>query len=182
MAVPIQKQRMTIEEFQRLGETEERLELLYGEVVEMSPIGPAHASVVRRLLRLFSLRLSSQAIVDAQSPIVLREQESEPQPDLNLLRLREDFYSTGTPEPGDIFLSVEVADSSLYRDRNVKMPLYAQTGVPETWLVDLNSETVWVYRQPSPEGYRDVRPYRRGESISPEAFPETSFAVDEILG
>jgi Uma2 family endonuclease len=182
MAVPFQKQRMTIEEFQRLGKTEERLELIYGEVVEMSPIGPNHSAVVRRLIRLFSLRLSSQALVDAQSPIVLREQESEPQPDLNLLRLQEDFYSSGTPEPGDLFLSVEVADSSLSYDRNVKMRLYAEAGVPESWLVDLNSETIWVYRRPSPTGYRDVRPYHRGDSIAPEAFPETSFTVDEILG
>jgi hypothetical protein len=182
MAVPFQKQRMTIEEFQRLGKTEERLELIYGEVIEMSPIGPNHCSVVRRLNRLFSLRLISHSIVDVQSPIVLREQESEPQPDLNLLRLQEDFYSAGTPEPGDLFLSVEVADSSLSYDRNVKMRLYSEAGVPESWLVDLKSDTVWVYRQPSPTGYRDMRPYRRGESIAPEAFPETAFAVDEILG
>jgi len=182
MAVPIQKQRMTIEEFQRLGETEERLELIYGEVVEMSPIGPNHSAVVRRLNRLFSSRLSAWTLVDAQNPIVLRDQESEPQPDLNLLRLREDFYSSGTPEPGDLFLSVEVADSSLSYDRNVKMLLYAEAGIPESWLVDLNSELVWVYRGPSPRGYQDARSYRRGESISPEAFPEVSFQVDDILG
>jgi Uma2 family endonuclease len=182
MAVPIQKQRMTIEEFQQLGKTEERLELIYGEVVEMSPIGPNHSAVVRRLNRLFSLKVISLAIVDVQSPLVLREQESEPQPDLNLLRLKDDFYWTKTPEPGDLFLSVEVADSSLSYDRNVKMRLYAEAGIPESWLVDLKSGTVWVYRQPSPTGYRDVHSYRRGESIAPEAFPEIAFTVDEILG
>lgn len=182
MAVPIQKQRMTIEEFQQLGETEERLELIYGEVVEMSPIGPNHCAVVRRLIRLFSSRLSAQPIIDAQNPIVLREQESEPQPDLNLLRLKEDFYSSGIPESDSLFLSIEVADSSLSYDRNVKMRLYAEAGIPESWLVDLKSDTIWVYRQPSPTGYRDVHSYRRGDSIALEAFPDVSFTVDEILG
>jgi Uma2 family endonuclease len=187
MAVPIQKRFVTIDEYHRMGRQgifplDARLELIRGEIIEMSPIGPAHAGSVRRFIRNFSARLSSYAIVDAQNPVELRDQESEPQPDIALLRLRNDLYSTATPEPGDTLLVVEVADSSLSFDRKVKMHLYAEAGIPESWLVDLNSETLFVFRRPSPEGYQDVRAYRRGESVSPETFPQVSFTVDEILG
>ena len=187
MAVPFQKRFVTLDEYHRMAEDgafppDARLELIRGEIVEMSPIGPGHSASVRRFNRNFSALLSPYALVDVQNPILLREQESEPQPDLALLRLRDDFYSTGTPTPEDILLVVEVADSSLSYDRKVKMHLYAESGIPESWLVALTSGTIFVYRQPSPEGYQDVRAYRRGETIYPEAFPETSFAVDEILG
>jgi Uma2 family endonuclease len=187
MAVPIQKQLVTLDEYHRMADDgvfppEARLELIRGEIVEMSPIGPGHSGSVRRFIRLFSSRLGDYAMVDAQNPVLLREQESEPQPDLTLLRLQDDFYSTGTPTPDDTLLVVEVAESSLSYDRKVKMHLYAEAGIPESWLVDVNSKTLFVYRRPSPEGYRDVRAYRRGESVSPEAFPDVQFTVDEMLG
>ncbi len=187
MAVPIQKRFVTIDEYHRMGEQgafppDARVELIRGEIVEMSPIGPAHAGSVRRFIRNFSARLSPFAIVDAQNPVELRDQESEPQPDITLLRLQDDLYSTATPTPGDTLLVVEVAESSLSFDRRVKMHLYAEAGIPESWLVDLNSETLFVYRQPTPEGYQDVRAYQRGESVSPEAFPNVSFTLEEILG
>jgi len=187
MAVPIQKRFVTLDEYHRMAEEgafppDARVELIRGEIVEMSPIGPAHAGSVRRFIRNFSSRLSPYAVVDAQNPVELRDQESEPQPDITLLRLRDDLYSTATPTPGDTFLVVEVADSSLSFDRRVKMHLYAEAGIPESWLVDLNSETLFVYRRPSPDGYQDVRAYRRGESVAPEAFPDVLFTVDEVLG
>jgi Uma2 family endonuclease len=187
MAVPIQKRFVTVDEYHRMGEEgifppDARVELIRGEIVEMSPIGPAHAGSVRRFIRNFSARLSPYAMVDAQNPVELRDQESEPQPDITLLRLRDDCYSTATPEPADTLLVVEVAESSLSYDRKVKMHLYAEAGIPESWLVDLNSGTLFVYRRPSPEGYQDVRAYRRGESVSPEAFPDVSFTIEEILG
>ena len=186
MAVPIQKRFVTIDEYHRMGEEgvfppDARLELIRGEIVEMSPIGPRHSGSVRRFNRYFSARLSLYAIVDVQNPVELRDQESEPQPDITLLRLRDDCYSTATPEPGDTFLVVEVAESSLSFDRRVKIPLYAEAGIPESWLADLSSSTLFVYRRPSPEGYQDVRAYRRGESVSLEAFPETQFAVTDIF-
>ena len=187
MAVPIQKRFVTIDEYHQMGEDgvfppDARVELIRGEIVEMAPIGPGHAGSVRRFIRNFSARLSPYAIVDAQNPVELREQESEPQPDITLLRLRDDFYSTATPTPGDTLLVVEVADSSLSFDRRVKMHLYAEAGIPESWLVDLNSGTLFVYRRPSPEGYQDVRAYRHGEVVFVEALPDVRFTVDEILG
>jgi Uma2 family endonuclease len=136
----------------------------------------------RRFIRNFSTRLNPYAIVDAQNPVEMREQESEPQPDITLLRLQDDLYSTATPTPRDTLLVVEVADSSLSFDRKVKMHLYARAGIPESWLVHLKSSTLFVYRQPTPEGYQDVRAYRRGESVAPEAFPDVVFTLEEILG
>jgi Uma2 family endonuclease len=187
MAVPIQKRFVTIDEYHRMGEEgvfppDARVELIRGEIIEMSPIGPRHAGSVRRFNRSFSARLSPYAIVDVQNPVELREQDSEPQPDITLLRLRDDLYSTATPAPEDTLLVVEVAESSLSFDRRVKMHLYAEAGIPESWLVDLKSDTLFVYRHPSPESYQDVRAYRRGESVAPEAFPDVVFTVDEILG
>lgn len=187
MAVPIQKRFVTLDEYHRMGEEgvfppDARVELIRGEIIEMSPIGPAHAGSVRRFIRNFSTRLSPYAIVDAQNPVEMREQESEPQPDITLLRLQDDLYSTATPTPGDTLLVVEVADSSLSFDRRVKMHLYAEAGIPESWLVDLNSATLFVYRHPTPEGYQDMRVYRRGESVAPEAFPDVIFTVEEIFG
>lgn len=187
MAVPIQKRFVTIDEYHRMGEEgafppDARVELIRGEIIEMSPIGPAHAGSVRRFIRNFTTRLNPHAIVDAQNPVEMREQESEPQPDITLLRLQDDLYSAATPTPGDTLLVVEVADSSLSFDRRVKMHLYAEAGIPESWLVDLKSGTLFVYRQPTPEGYQDVHAYRRGDSVAPEAFPDVCFTLDEILG
>ena len=148
----------------------------------MSPIGPSHSGSVRRFIRIFSARLSPYAMVDAQNPVLLRDQESEPQPDLTLLRLRDDFYSTGTPAPEDILLVVEVAESSLSYDRKVKMHLYAEAGIPESWLVDLNSGTLFVYRQPIPRWLSGrARLPARGVDRS-GGVPGRALHVDEILG
>jgi Uma2 family endonuclease len=168
----------------------EQLELIRGEMISLAPVSDPqipstlqrHAGCVRRLNHHFNSRLRSRTLVDVQSLIKLRRQKSEPRPDLSLLRFREDFYGGSTPKPRDIWLLIEVAGSSLSYDRDTKIPLYAEAGIPESWLVDLNSETLFVYRRPSPEGYQDVRAYRRGESVAPEAFPQVSFTVDEILG
>ncbi|HET9208804.1 MAG TPA: Uma2 family endonuclease [Thermoanaerobaculia bacterium] len=185
----------TIEEWERLVEARvfpeyEQLELIRGELITLAPVRDPQlqllrrrqAGCMRRLNRYFNLRLKSQAVVDVQSFILLWEQQSEPKPDLSLLRAREDFYATRTPKANDILLMVEVAGSSLPYDRDTKIPLYAEAGIPESWLVDLNSDTLFVYRRPSPEGYQDVRAYRRGESVAPEAFPDVSFTLEEILG
>ena len=187
MAAPMTKRLLTLDEYHQWVETgilaeDERIELIRGEMIEMTPIGNRHAGCVRWLNRRFNSRLASQAIVDVQDPVSLGEQQSEPQPDVVLLRYREDCYRTQPPKPEDVLLVVEVADSSLLYDRDVKVPLYAESGIPEVWLVDLTTDSVFAYRRPSPRFYQEVRQYRRGDAISPEAFPDTSFAVEEILG
>ena len=107
---------------------------------------------------------------------------NEPQPDIMLLRPRADFYRAHIPGPADVLLVVEVAESSAALDRRVKLPLYARSGIPEVWLVDLGQETIGAYRDPSPDGYRTAQTFRRGERLSPAAFPELELAVAEILG
>lgn len=121
------------------------------------------------------------AIVRIQSSIALGD-FGEPEPDLSLLRRRADFYAHSDEEPDDILLVVEVADTSERYDRRTKAPLDARNGLPELWIVDLNRELITRYLDPSPSGYTTTRVYRRGESLSPLAFPNLTIAVNDVLG
>ena len=186
MAIQLTRRRFTVDEYHRMAEVgllneDDRVELINGEIVEMTPIGVPHASTVRRLIRLLSQRFSGQAIVDVQNPVRGWEY-SEPQPDLTLLRARPGMYSDAHPGPGDVLVVIEVADSSAAYDREVKLPLYASAGFPEAWLVDLTDEHIEVHRMPTPEGYRDVRILQRGDRFAPGAFPDVEINVDEVLG
>jgi len=186
MAVQLLKRLFTVEEYHRMAEAgilgeDDRVELLDGEIVAMSPIGSRHAGLVNRLTRLFSQRAGDQVIVSVQNPIRLGE-HSEPQPDLALLRPRADFYAEAHPGSEDVLLVVEVAETSAAYDREVKVPLYARYGIPEVWVVDPAGDSVEVYRHPSPQGYQDVQTLRRGESVAPLLLPEICLAVDVILG
>jgi Uma2 family endonuclease len=186
MAVALTKRRFTVDEYHRMAEVgilteKDRVELIDGEIVEMTPIGARHASVVKRLNALLAGRLGARAIVGVQDPVQLSK-ESEPQPDVVLLRPTSDFYAAGHPEPVDTLLLIEVADTSLPYDRGVKLPRYAAAGVPEVWIVDLSADLVEACRTPSPDGYRDVVRIPRGGSLSPAAFPDLTLGVDEILG
>jgi Uma2 family endonuclease len=187
VAVAFQKRLLTIEEYHQMVEAgilseDERLELIHGELIEMTSIGNRHAGCVRWLNRCFNARLASRSVVDVQDPVPLGDQQSEPQPDVVLLRYQEDCYRAQAPRPEDVLLIVEAADTSLAYDRDVKIPLYAKSGISEAWLVDLTSDSIFSYRRPSAGGYLEVRRFRRGDTISPEAFPEEGFSVDEILG
>ncbi len=163
-----------------LGE-DDRVELLEGEIVEMAPIGSRHASCVDRLTHLLVRQFAEKAIIRVQNPVRLGER-SEPQPDLALLRPRPDFYAKAHPGPEDILLLVEVAETSVGVDREVKLPLFARAGIPEVWLVDLSGECIEVYRKPTPQGYQEVRQVRRGDRVAPQAFPDIGMAGEEILG
>ena len=186
MAVQLLRRRFTADEYHRMGQVgilaeDDRLELLEGEIVEMAPIGSKHQATVDRLNALFSRRLADSATVRVQGPVRLGG-DSEPQPDVSLLRLRPDFYQFGHPGPGDVLLLVEVSDTSTEYDREVKVPLYARHGVAEVWLVGLETETVEVYRGPAAQGYQNVSQSVRGQGLSPEFFPGLELAVDDILG
>lgn len=163
-----------------LGE-DDRVELIEGEIIRMTPAGSRHAACVKRLLRLFSRTVSDRAIISIQDPIRLGEQ-SEPQPDLTLLRLRDDFYDQAHPVSDDVLLVVEVAESSTETDRVIKLPLYARHNIPEAWLVDIPYNTIEVYRQPAQQGYRDIRRIQEGQGLSPQAFPDLQLTVQDILG
>ena len=158
----------------------ERVELIRGEIVEKMVIGPLHSAAVNRINRLLTTTLLS-AIVSVQNPIVLSD--SEPEPDLALLVPRDDFYASSNPKACDVLLVIEVADSSLEYDREIKLPLYAQAGIQELWIVNLNESKVEVYRQPQLSGiYQSRVDLGRGESLVPLAFPEVSFQTDSVLG
>lgn len=186
VTAPLTRRRFTVEEYHRMADAgildeDDRVELLDGEIVEMTPIGPRHAGGVARLDHLFGVRFGERAIVWAQNPLVL-ERHWEPQPDLVLLKPRQDFYTSALPGPEDALLVVEIAETSMQRDRRVKMPAYARTEVPEVWLLDLPGDRLEVFTDPAPEGYRKVRRLRRGDRLAPAAFPEVEFSVDEVLG
>jgi Uma2 family endonuclease len=179
--------RFTVQEYHRMGEAgilcaDERTELLDGELYAMPPIGSGHAGEVDRLAFWFNRRLGGSVIVRVQSPISLRPfSESEPQPDLALLRFREDFYSGAHPLPADVLPLIEVADTSVAYDRDVKLPLYASAGIAETWLFDLSARRLHVYRIPSPEGYREHRIYTPDDEVTPLAFADLSLPLADFL-
>ena len=185
MAVELVRHCFTVEEYHRMAQAgilteDDRVELIEGEIVEMSPIGIRHAACVRRLNRLFSGWAGERAIVDIQNPIRLGGR-SEPQPDLVLLRPRPDLYAASHPGPEDVLLVVEVAETSADADRAIKVPLYARAGIPEVWLVDLAGEYVEVYRDPTPPGYQLLQRVQRGQYLSPQALPDMALAVGDIL-
>jgi len=187
MAVMLRRYRFTVDEYDRMAEVGlltqcDRVELLDGDIVEMSPIGDRHASVVARISHVVSKRLGDRSIVWGQNPLGLRIVRSVPQPDVVLLRPQDDFYATERPGPDDAFLVIEVMDTSVATDRGVKLPLYARSGIVEVWLVDVGTDTIEVYREPAADGYADTRVLRRGDRIAPHAFPDVTLAVDDLLG
>jgi Uma2 family endonuclease len=187
MAVMLKRYRFTVEEYERLAEAQaltqcDRVELLDGEIVEMSPIGDRHASVVARLTRLFSSQLTEQCLVWVQNPLRLRAVRSMPQPDVVLLRSRADFYAAGKPGPDDVLLLIEVMDTSAETDRRVKLPLYARAGISEAWLLDLTTDRVEVFRQPTGAGYREATTVERNSTLTPRAFVNLSLTVADLLG
>jgi Uma2 family endonuclease len=158
----------------------DRYELINGEIREMSPIGIKHAVCVTRLSTLFTNRFSSKAIIWSQNPILLNN-HAQPQPDIAILKWRDDFYASALPTPEDILLIIEVADSTIAYDRDIKMPLYAANGIPEMWLFDLNQQIIEGYLQPSRSGYKKMQRYEQGEALAINVFPEVIFNWEELF-
>jgi Uma2 family endonuclease len=149
-------------------------------VIELTPIGGRHAACVDRLTKILVQPVADAAIVRVQSPIRLSS-DAEPQPDVATLRSREDFYAGGHPTPEDVLLIIEVSETSLECDREVKLPLYARAGVPEVWIVDLMGEKVSTYSRPADGFYQDIRSVGFGGSVSPLALSGVSLSADDIL-
>jgi len=186
MSVSVRTRRFSVEEYHQMGwagilKEDDRVELIEGEIIEMTPIGPRHAVCVAGLTEHFVRSLSTRAVVWAQSPIHLGP-DSEPQPDVALLQPPRTRYGNAHPGPEDIFLVIEVADTTADRDRARKIPQYARAGIREAWLVNFPAQTIEVYRAPTREGYQDVRTLGRGQRLAPEAFPDFTLTVDDILG
>jgi Uma2 family endonuclease len=158
----------------------DRVELIRGEIVQLSPIGPRHSAFVNNLTQLLVLRLAGRAIVSVQNPVVV-DDYSEPQPDLVLLRRRAVPYKEAHGTPEDVLLLIEVAETSMRYDRTTKLRLYAEAGVPEYWIVDCIAESIEVYRSPGAEGYRDVSRVAGATNIGPQALDDVVLPVPEIF-
>ena len=177
--------KFTVAEYYRMAEIgilrpEERVELIEGEIIVMAPIGPGHSGEVNRLIHRFSHPDNDRFIVHVQNPVQLGD-GSELEPDVALLRFRDDYYGTSHPTPEDVLLVIEVADSSLEYDREVKAHLYGRAGVPETWVKNLPEDCIERFTEPGPDGYSQHTVHHRGETLTPVSLPDLELPVDELL-
>jgi Uma2 family endonuclease len=180
-----QRRKLSADQFERMGETgilgpEPRVELIEGEMIEMPPIGSRHAAAVASLSTHFARVVGDDALVWTQNPPRLSD-DSEPQPDLMLLRPKADRYRSGHPHPQDVLLLIEVAETTLVFDRETKLPLYAKQGVPEVWILDLEAKRLEIYREPGPGGYRRKLERGEAESIAPGALPIAALRVGAVF-
>ena len=189
-AVPIpiaidSTRKFTVDEYYLMAKVgilheDDRVELIDGRIVEMPPIGSHHSSSVKDVKQTFRDYDGERVTVGIQDPVRL-DDGSEPQPDISILRLRADNYRNAHPGPADILLLIEVSDSSIIYDRNVKVSLYARAGIIETWLINLVADCIEVYREPGAQGYQQSLILHRGDTITPQALPDITLNVDDIL-
>jgi Uma2 family endonuclease len=186
MAMPLTHHRFTVDEYHRMANAgilteDDRVELLDGQIVPTSPIGPRHAGCVDDITRLF-IRLAGDAVVvRVRNPVVI-ERYNEPEPDVVVARARPDRYRRAHPTPADVLLIVEVADTTIRQDRGFKVPLYAAAGIPEVWIVDLPADRIEVYRLPNAGAYGERQTLGREATIAPLALPDAVIGTSEILG
>lgn len=177
--------RFSVQDYHRMGETGAlrpgaRVELLDGKIIDMSPIGPLHGGLVKRLSRLFNLKAKGRWVVSTQDPLHL-DDHSEPEPDVMLLKPVADDYTRRHPRPEDVFLLIEVSDSTLDYDREEKLPAYGRAGVSEVWLVNPQEEVTEVYREPHFTGYASKTLVHTGDQASAQAFPDAAVDVSGLL-
>ena len=179
------RHRLTVADYQRMGDLgilaeDAHVELIEGGLFDMAPIGSLHAGTVGYLTRLLTRSVGDQAVVWVQNPVALGE-SSEPEPDVALLKPRTDFYKTRHPQANDVLLIIEVADSSLRYDREVKLPLYARHGVAEVWIVDLAFSRLDVHRQPEAGRYQNSQRLTVPIALAPLAFPGLLLDLSELF-
>jgi Uma2 family endonuclease len=186
MSLQVAKRIFTVAEYRRMVEAgilseDDRVELIDGEVFEMSPVKEPHAACVDVLNVVIQERLGRSVNVRVQGPIQL-DDFSEPQPDISILKRRDDFYRHAHPRPEDVLIVIEVSDSTLSFDRKVKVPLYARAGIPEAWIINLPEERIEVYADASGSVYQTVNSYSRGEEVQSHTLAAWRVSVDEVLG
>ena len=186
MGMALAVHRFTADQFHRMGEAGvfhegDRVELIDGQIVEMTPIGPRHAGCVKELAGLLYRATGGRVVLSVQDPLVLGTHQA-PEPDVAVLERRPGGYRTRHPGPDDVLLVIEVADTSVEYDRSTKIPRYARAGVPEAWLVNLPAEVIEVYRGPVGGRYTGTNTVSRGATIQPLELPGVELTVDEILG
>jgi Uma2 family endonuclease len=187
MSVQLERRYFNVDEYSRMSEAgifspDDRVELIEGEIVKMSPIGSLHAACVDRIVNTSLVQLAGRGvIIRVQSPIVL-DNYSEPQPDISLLRSKADFYAYEHPKSVDVLMVIEVADSSVEIDRSVKIPLYAQAGIPEVVIVVLPEELIEFHVEAIGGQYQKVKILQRGDYLESTTIPNFRLSVDDILG
>ena len=187
MSGVLERHLFSVDDYRRMGETgnlspADRTELIDGEIIQMTPVGSPHVGAVLALTRLLSRAVPASVIVSVQNPILMGNQ-SEPEPDLALLRARPDGYrAPPLPSAADALLIIEVSDTSLTYDRETKLPLYARHGVPEVWIVDLTAGAVAVYRGPDNETYAEVTTRGRSETLRPLSLLGVHVPVEDVVG
>jgi Uma2 family endonuclease len=186
MPVQVLQHRFTVSDYHRmrdsgiLGEAD-RVELIDGEIRQMSPIDPIHAATVKRLSHHLFAAVGQRAILSVQDPVELNDL-TEPQPDLALLRWDDDFYEHQHPTPADVLIVIEVANSSIDYDREEKLPRYAAAGIPEVWLVHIARQVVEQYTLPVGDDYTYRRIVKRGSMVTAQTITGIEVAVDSIFG
>jgi Uma2 family endonuclease len=183
---PWARRMWTADEYHRMAEVgilheDDRVELIDGAIVEMSPVGSRHIACINRLSKLLERRIGDTTLVQTQSSIRLSD-ASEPQPDIAVLRLRADYYADALPTPSDVLLVIEVADTSLPYDQYVKLPRYAEAGIAEVWIVDVARPMVTRYTDPRRTFYANQQHAQRGDALQSGVFPDLLLAVNEICG
>ena len=180
-----QTRKFTVAEYYRMAQAgilkpDERVELIQGEIILMPPIGPGHADNVNELNEVLAPHAPGRFRISVQNPVRL-DDGSEPEPDVALLRRRPEGYAAAHPVPADVLLIIEVADSTLAYDREVKAHLYGRNNIPETWVRNLPEDCIERFTQPGPDGYARHTVHRRGETLTPVALPDLELAVSDLL-
>ena len=174
--------RFTVDEYLKMGEAgilteDDRVELIDGEIIQMSPISNRHVEAVNLCAQEFAPAAAARRVkISVQNPVRV-DAHNVPQPDVVLVRPG----TRGAPRPADVLLVIEVAITSLGFDRRTKLPLYARAGIPETWLLDVDGDGLEAHQEPGPDGYALIRRYRRGQRLAPQALPDVEVAVDGLL-
>ncbi len=156
-------------------------ELIEGEILKKMTVGDYHISCVNRLNRIFTRNCGDEVIISIQNPIIISE-ISEPEPDLTILRFQEDFYASGKAGAEDVLLLIEVSDSTVKYDKDVKIPLYAEAEVSEVWLINLPKQIIEVYSQPNKGKYKTVEKIKKNQTIAPKFMTDLKIKVTDILG
>jgi len=181
----IPRHRITVDEYYKMAEVgilapDARVELIEGEIIDMGKIGTGHARMTVYLNRQLMNAVGARAVILPQVPIHLSD-ISEPIPDFALVSLEAGSYEKGHPRPEDTFLVIEVSDSSLRYDSQVKAPLYARHGIPEYWIVDLPGQQVRFFRSPNSGQYTDITSTAAPGVVSPVALPDVRIDLAHLL-
>ncbi len=186
MTQQLRKRLISIQEYHKMAAVgilshRDKVELIQGEILHMSPIGSKHQSIVDKLSRILNRLLLDEAIVRVQGPIQIKDW-SEPEPDLLLLRPKVDFYADQHPEPKDTLLLIEVANSSLEYDKTIKLPLYAEASIQTYWIINIPNQQIEVYQNPDGNIYKSMFIFKGSDDIPVGHFSDCVISVNDILG